>query len=125
MGLDYCRERLSSLGWNITAVARNVRVDFIARSGDASRSVEIKVRTLSKRNAVGLGLSLDKVMGDFWVIVNNVATPDPSFFVLLPQEVKELASRDERGKRQYWLEQRDYEQEQFREAWERIGRGDA
>lgn len=125
-GLEYCREQLSRLGWSVEPAAHNVRsVDFIVRSRDASRSVEIKVRTLSKRNAVGLGLSLGKVMGDFWVIVSNVATPDPSFFVLLPQEVKELASRDEGGKRQYWLERRDYEQEQFREAWERIGRGDA
>ena len=123
-GLEYCREQLSSLGWNITAVERNVRVDFIARSRDASRSVEIKVRTLSKRNAVGLGLSLDNVAGDFWLIVNDVVTT-PSVFVLLPKEVRELASRDKGGKRQYWLERRDYEQEQFREAWERIGRGDA
>lgn len=124
MGLDYCRERLSSLGWNITAVARNVRVDFIARSRDASRSVEIKVRTLSKQPPVPLGPTLDKIGGDFWVIVNNVATPSSSFFVLLPSEVRKLAHRGEKdGRVTYWLQPGDYEP--FREKWERIGRGDA
>ena len=124
-GLEYCREQLSRLGWSVEPAAHNVRsVDFIVRSRDASRAVGINVRTSSKRDAVSLGESLESVMGDFWVIVTEVATT-PSVFVLLPQEVKELASRDKGGERRYWLEPRDYGQEQFREAWERIGRGDA
>ena len=120
-GRNYCREQLTSLGWNVTDAADNeTGIDFIARSKDGSRFVKIKVKTLSKHNAVGIGSSLDKVVGDFWVVVTEIATT-PSAFVLPSQKVKELANRDS----QYWLETCDYRQNEFREAWEQIGRGDA
>lgn len=125
VGLYYCCYRLSLLGWNVMPTARNARgVDIIAYSRDASRFVGVQVKALSKRNPVPLGTSLDKIMGDFWVIVNKVATPTPSAFVLLPSEVRERAHRGEKdGRVSYWLQPADYEQDQFREAWERIGHG--
>ena len=125
VGLYYCCYRLSLLGWNVMPTARNARgVDIIAYSRDASRFVGVQVKALSKRNPVPLGTSLDKIMGDFWVIVNKVAMPTPSAFVLLPSEVRERAHRGEKdGRVSYWLQPTDYEQDQFREAWERIGHG--
>lgn len=122
VGLYYCCYRLSLLGWNVMPTARNARgVDIIAYSRDASRFVGVQVKSLSKRNPVPLGPSLDKIIGDFWVIVNKVATPTPSAFILLPSEVRERAQRGEKeGRVSYWLQPRDYEQEPFREAWERI-----
>ena len=104
--------------------ARNARgVDIIAYSRDATRFVWIQVKALSKRNPVPLGTSLDKVMGDFWVIINKLAT-SPSAFVLLPSEVREGAHRGEKdGRVSFWLQPADYDQDQFREAWERIGHG--
>ncbi len=125
VGLYYCCYRLSLLGWNVMPTARNARgVDIIAYSRDASRFVGVQVKALSKRNPVPLGTSLDKIMGDFWVIVNKVATPTPSAFILLPSEVRERAHRGEKdGRVSYWLQPADYEQDQFREAWERIGHG--
>ena len=75
VGLYYCCYRLSLMGWNVMPTARNARgVDIIAYSRDASRFVGVQVKALSKRNPVPLGTSLDKVMGDFWIIVNKVAT---------------------------------------------------
>ncbi len=89
VGLYYCCYKLSLLGWNVMPTARNARgVDIIAYSADASRFIGIQVKALSKRNPVPLGLSLDKCMGDFWVIVNKVASDTPSAFVLTPSEVK-------------------------------------
>jgi hypothetical protein len=62
-------------------------------------------------------------MGDFWVIVSKVAS-EPSAFVLLPSEVKALAHRGEKeGRVSYWLQPTEYDQPQFREAWDRIGHG--
>lgn len=120
-GRKYCREQLTSLGWNVTDAADNESgIDFIARSKDGSRFVKIKVSSLRKHDAVGIGSSLNKVVGDFWVVVTEIATT-PSAFVLPSQKVKERANRDS----QYWLEIRDYRQDEFREAWEQIGRGDA
>lgn len=125
VGLYYCCYRLSLLGWNVMPTARNARgVDIIAYSRDASRFVGVQVKALSKRNPVPLGGSPDKIMGDFWVIVNKVATPTPAAFVLLPLEVRERAHRGEKdGRVSYWLQPGDYEQGPFHEAWERIGHG--
>lgn len=123
-GLYYCCYHLSLLGWNVMPTARNARgVDILAYSQDANRKLAIQVKALSKRNPVPLGGSLDKVMGDIWIIVNKVAT-FPSAFILLPSEVRELAHRGEKEDRiSYWLQPRSYDQPQFHENWERIGHG--
>jgi hypothetical protein len=125
VGLFYCCYRLSLLGWNVMPTARNARgVDIIAYSGDASRFVGVQVKALSKRAPVPLGRTLDKIMGDFWVIVNRVAGTTPSAYVLLPSEVRERVHRGEKdGRVSYWLQPGDYEQDKFREKWERIGHG--
>jgi hypothetical protein len=39
---------------------------------------------------VSLGKSLDKVMGDYWIIVNNVANA-PNALMMLQKEIKTLA----------------------------------
>ena len=104
--------------------SRNARgVDIIAYNNDATRFIGIQVKALTKRDPVPLGTSLEKVIGDFWIIVNKVAS-SPSAFILLPSEVKELAHRGEKeGRVSYWLQPNAYDQELFREAWDRIGPG--
>jgi hypothetical protein len=63
-------------------------------------------------------------MGDFWVIINKVIT-DPTAFILKPQEVRRRAVREEKdGRVSYWLSATAYHADGYREAWERIGRGD-
>ena len=121
VGLYYCCYRLSLRGWNVMPTARNARgVDIIAYSRDATRFVGVQVKALSKRSPVPLGTSLEKMMGDFWIVVNEVAST-PSAFVLLPSEVREQAHRGEKeGRVSYWLQPAAYEQARFREAWERI-----
>jgi hypothetical protein len=65
----------------------------------------------------------EKIMGDFWVVINRVATA-PTAHILLPSEVLALARRGEKeGRVSFWLQPPDYDQPQFREAWERIGHG--
>jgi hypothetical protein len=60
-------------------------------------------------------------MGDFWVIVNNVAR-DATVFIMLPEEVRDRAHRGEKdGRISYWLQPKSYELPEFREAWKRIG----
>ena len=117
--------RLSLLGWNVMPTARNARgIDIVAYSRKASRFLGIQVKALSKKPPVPLGTSLDKLMGDFWVIVNGIVTV-PAVFILKPSEVKRLAHRGEKnGKVSYWLQPKSYDTDEFREAWDRIGRGD-
>lgn len=124
-GLYYCCYRLSLLGWNVMPTARNARgVDIIAYNEGGSRFLGIQVKALSKRYPVPLGTSIEKCLGDFWIIVNKVATDSPSAFILLPSEIRSLAHRGEKdGRVSYWLQPPSYDQPQFREQWERIGHG--
>jgi len=76
--------------------ARNARgVDIIAYSRDASQFRGIQIKALSKRAPTPLGTSLEKIMGDYWIIVNRVVT-EPAAFVLTPAEVLERARRGEK-----------------------------
>ncbi len=106
---------------------RNARgIDIIAYSPDGSRFVTVQVKALSKRDPVPLGTSLDKLMGEFWVIVTNIAIArEPRVFVFPIEEVRRLAHRAEKdGRVSYWLEPASYDTEEFCNAWHRIGRGD-
>jgi hypothetical protein len=125
VGLYYCCYRLSQMGWNAMPTARNARgVDILVYSQDSSRFAGIQVKSLSKRSPVRLGKSLDRLMGTYWVIINQLATGTPSTFILLQSEVEGLAHRGVKEDRvSFWLQPKDYEQDRFREAWDRIGHG--
>ncbi len=124
-GLYYCCYQLSLLGWNVMPTARNARgVDIIAYNEDATKMLAVQVKTLSKRSPVPLGSSLEKVMGDVWVVINNVASPTPNVFILSPEEVKALAYKNQTGQVAYWLQPKDYDKDEFRDKWvERFGKG--
>ncbi|MBW1728622.1 MAG: hypothetical protein JRJ62_13835 [Deltaproteobacteria bacterium] len=124
IGLYYTCYRLSRMGWNVMPTARNARgIDIIAYNRKGTEFIGIQVKTLSKRNPVPLGSTLEKIMGDYWIIVNNVSK-EPNAFILLPDEVKSLAHRGEKeGRVSYWLQPASYDNEQFKEAWHRIGYG--
>jgi hypothetical protein len=62
-------------------------------------------------------------LGDWWIIVTMVTT-DPMCFIMKPDEVRKRAVRDQNGAQAYWLPHREYNTDKFREAWDRIGRGD-
>ena len=82
------------------------------------------MKTLSKRPPVPLGKSLERIMGDFWIIVNDVIN-EPQSYIMLPDEVKALAHRGEKdGKISYWLQPSAYCTSEFHEAWHRIGEPD-
>jgi|ERR1043165_728087 hypothetical protein len=121
VGLYYCCHRLSLLGWNVMPTARNARgIDIIAYDQTGSKFIGVQVKALSKRNPVPFGTSLEKIMGDFWIIVNNLATA-PAAFILLPSEIKERAHRGEvDGHVSFWLQPNAYDQPCFREAWGRL-----
>ena len=80
IGLYYVCYKLSLLGWNVMPTSRNTRgIDIIAYNRDCSRFIGVQVKALSKRAPVPLGKSLDGVMGDYWIVVNNVTTKPKSF----------------------------------------------
>ncbi len=121
VGLYFVCYRLSLLGWNVMPTARNARgIDIVAYSQDASRTCTIQVKALSKRAPVPLGQTLDKLIGDYFIVCSKIATV-PECFVLTPNEVKSLAHRGEKeGRVSYWLQPKDYGVDSFREAWSRL-----
>lgn len=124
IGMYYACYKLSCMGWNVMPTARNARgIDIIAYNSQGTDFIGVQVKALSKRNPVPLGSSLDKIMGDFWVIVNNVSK-EPNVFVLKPEEVRSLAKRGEKdGRVSYWLQPTAYDSVDYRDAWHRIGFG--
>lgn len=125
MGLFYTCYQLSLLGWNAMPTSRNARgVDVVCFSMDGRKMLTLQVKSLSKKPAVPLGNSLEKIMGDFWVVATNVASSAPECYILLPHEVRAMADKDEKdGSVSYWLEPRQYAVDAFREKWDRIGHG--
>lgn len=101
--------------------SRNARgIDIVAYDSKGESYIGVQVKALSKKNPVPLGNSLDKVMGDYWVVVNNVSV-EPNVYILLPQEVKNLARRTEKeGRVAHWLQPTDYAVPEFYNAWDRI-----
>lgn len=124
IGMYYACYKLSCMGWNVMPTSRNARgIDIIAYNKNGSNFIGIQVKTLSKKDAVILGNSLDKVMGDYWIIVNNAAN-EPNAFIMLPKEIKTLAHQGEKnGNVLYWLLPTSYDTPEFKEAWHRIGHG--
>jgi len=121
VGLYYCCYHLSLLGWNVMPTARNARgIDIIAYDNTGTEFIGVQVKALSKRNPVPLGTDIEKIMGDFWIIVNNLSNK-PTAFIMKPAEVKERAHRGEKdGRVSFWLQPPAYDQPVFREAWERL-----
>jgi hypothetical protein len=125
VGLYFAAYRLSLLGWNVMPADQNgPGIDLLACDATAERKLSIQIKSLSKRDYVPLGDSLDKTTGDWWIIVTKVITNEPQCFIMKPDEVRNLAHRaEEDGKISFWLHPRQYDITEFREAWARIGRG--
>ncbi len=127
IGMYYACYKLSCMGWNVMPTSRNARgIDIIAYNKDASDFIGVQVKTLSKRNPVPLGNTLDKIMGHFWIIINDVNNTDkkPNSFIMKSDEVKFLAHEGKKNEIfSYWLQPTAYDKPEFREAWGRIGHG--
>lgn len=127
IGMYYACYKLSCMGWNVMPTSRNARgIDIIAYNKNATDFIGVQIKTLSKRNPVPLGNSLDKIMGDFWIIINNVnnGVKELSSFIISPEEIKKLARKTEKnGIVAYWLQPTDYDKTEFKGAWGKIGHG--
>jgi hypothetical protein len=128
IGMYFVCYRLSCLGWNVMPTSRNARgIDIIIynKAGDQFKGIQVK--TLTKRNPVPLGKSLDKIMGDHWVIVNNLGKGDdsPNIFILDPAQVKAFAheGKSTTGEVSYWLQPAAYDKLEFKDQWLKIGHG--
>jgi hypothetical protein len=105
---------------------RNARgVDLLIYSQDAQRTHSLQVKALSRPSPVPLKSHLDHLFADFVVICRNAASAAPECFVMTPAEVRAGAHRGVKdGRVSYWLQPKRSARDDFREQWDRIGRGD-
>ena len=123
-GMYYVCYQLSRMGLNVMPTARNARgIDVVAYNLDNSEYCGIQVKTLSCRNVVPLGRDLNKISGDFWVVVvlpKPESSDSPAIYVLIPKEVKDLchSTTNKKGEVYYWLQANKYVK--FENRWDRI-----
>lgn len=119
-GLNYAAWQLSRRGWHVMPTVRNARgSDLIATNAEETVFFGIQSKALNKRNAVPLGMSLDSLRSEWWIITIHANADSPICYILKLEEVKQCASQDKNGGA-YWLEPRAYDQDVFREAWGRL-----
>lgn len=108
-------------GWHVMLTIRNAKgSDLIVTDADETIFFGVQSKALSRRSAVSLGLALETLRSDWWVITVNANADSPVCYVLSLQDVRRIATRDKGGEQRYWLEPRDYERDEFREAWHRL-----
>ena len=118
IGMYYACFRLSQRKWNVMPTARNAKgVDIIAYSPDGKKYIGIQVKTLSKRNPIPVG-DIDKVIGDFWLVVTNATETIPPVYIFTPSEIKGLAQRHGKS---WWIHPNRYEKNDlYYEKWDKI-----
>lgn len=122
IGLYWSCYHLSKLGWNVMPTSRNARgVDIIAYNRNCSTFKTIQVKTLSRKSAVPLGSTIDNIIAEYWIIVNQVQT-NPQSYIMLADEVRMAAHRLVRNDSvSFWIEVPSYSLDNYLEAWHRIG----
>jgi hypothetical protein len=120
-GLYDAAWQLTRRGWHVMPTIRNVRgSDLIVTNSDETMFFGVQSKALSKRDPVPLGLDLDRLRSDWWIITVNARTESPTCYVLNLAEIKELAFHSKKGDSK-WLQPPSYDRLEFREAWHRLG----
>ncbi len=125
VGLYHICCELSKRGWNVLPTSRNAKgVDIIIYNQNATRTLTIQVKSLSKRNAVPLGGKLDNLVADYIIICRNVIdkNKNPEVFIAKTDKAKNEVSRH--GKYEnaaYWWPPPKYEV--YKDKWDKIGEG--
>lgn len=118
--LNYVAWQLSRRGWHVMPTIRNARCsDLVVTDADETMFFGVQSKDLSKRSAVPLGLSVDTLRSDWWVITTHANSDAPICYLLRLDEVRALATQDRNGGK-WWLEPKAYDKAEFRDAWSRI-----
>ncbi len=120
-GLFYVCYELSKRGWNVMPTSRNARgTDILAYSVDGKRMIVIEVKSLSKKNPIGI--NPDTTLSEFLIICRYVYDVPELFITRIDGELRsKIVTHDKAGKKSHWLNTKDYEP--FKDNWSIIGKG--
>ena len=117
-GMYYVCYQLSLMGWNVMPTARNARgVDVIAYNLDSGKYRSIQVKTLSYRNQIPLGRSINKILADYWIIVVLSDSEAPSVYILSQKEMESIQiyqRTNKKGEVSFWLLTSAYEEPEYK-----------
>lgn len=119
-GLNYAAWQLSRRGWHVMPTIRNAKgSDMFITNHDESQFLGVQSKAISSRYAIRLGLNLDELRSDWWIITMHANSASPTCYILNIAEVRSLALQDKNGG-MWWLEPKMYDRDEFREAWHRL-----
>jgi hypothetical protein len=136
IGLFHVARELSRAGWNTMLTSRNARgADLYAASADESTVHPIQIKTHGAApQDTRLGLTPEKLVTPWWVIVVFAKSPKIASYVFSLQEIFELKMRDPGTRSQkpeherlFWFHRRYYtpdgpfEIRDARNGWHRLG----
>ena len=123
-GLYYTAFKLSGRGWNVIPEKNGLYAPniLVCESLDGNRRICVQVRSFKDKDSVQI--SKEGMKCNYWVIVHSIASGKPEAYILLDDEVKDNLKYNASGSA-VWLDEKFkyYEDNQFKEKWERIGNG--
>jgi hypothetical protein len=124
IGLYLVCYELSKRGWNVLPTSRNAKgIDIVAYTQDATKTITIQVKSLSKKTHVPFGKKIDnKLIADYIVICNDLTSSNPRIFITTTKEIKKKIHSNGVGKKlAYWLNEKKYRD--YEDNWDLIGNG--
>lgn len=120
--LYHAARELSRRGWHVAITSRNARgADLYAANAEETVVHPVQSKGLAKRMPVPLGSSLDKLRSHWWIITTFANDVAPICYIMTLDEVNCRAKCNKTGQEAYWLQPPDYDVQEFREAWSRLG----
>lgn len=119
-GLYHAAWQLTRRGWHVMPTVRNARgSDLIVTNAEETVFFGVQSKALSTRVPVPLGLDLEPLRSDWWIITIHARTERPVSYTLKLEEVRSLAFHSKTGSSK-WLQPPAYDRDDFREAWHRL-----
>lgn len=120
IGMYYVSYRLSTLGYNVLATARNAKgIDLVVYNETATKMLGIQVKCLAKKNtAIPLGKheNLDHLIGEVWTVVVLNGEERPNTYVLTLDEIKAAAHQQTKDS-SWWVNYKKFAKPEYLERW--------
>lgn len=136
IGLYHVARELSLVGWNVMPTVRNARgADLYAASEDERiiRPIQVKAHSSAPQDTL-LGLSPERLVTPWWVLVVYARTPQISCYVFSLEDIQTGMTQDPgtrsgkpENERNFWFHRKfytpggQYENRDARNAWHRLG----
>lgn len=118
-GLLLVNKVLESKRWRVTEKIDKFRSSYRIENHDRSIIKTVRIRSLSKKNAVPMGNSLRGYNEDLLIVCRNLSQTPEIFVLTMEQALQKVSKNTKLGLESYWLERSGYEE--FLDNWYALG----